>query len=108
MTATGSPAGGVSPMAELTHILFRVDRLTSADWYEHSAGVEELIYTIEQISRRLAYVESEVVAVVDANSTWALDGTRSLNAWLRTRTSSTGAARSEEHTSEIQSRGTRV
>lgn len=96
MTATSSPAGGVSPMAELTHILFRVDRLTSADWYEHSAGVEELIYTIEQISRRLAYVESEVVAVVDTNSTWALDGTRSMNTWLRTRTSSTGAAASRK------------
>lgn len=83
------------PMAELNHILYRVDRLMQVDWNEHSgAGLEDFLYTFEQIDRRLASARSKVIAAAEADALWALDGSRSVNTWLRNLTGSTKSAAS--------------
>jgi len=79
------------PEAELNHILYRLDRLTEAAWDQHSAPAEDLVFTLEQVHRRVAYLQTRALNMAEADAAWrASGGSYSITSWL---TSVTGAPR---------------
>lgn len=89
--------GGVhaDPVAELNHILYRLDRLTDAAWEQHSAAVEDFVLILEQVNRRVSYLQTKILNVAEADAAWALNGFRSTASWLSSQTGGTRAQASK-------------
>lgn len=91
------PQAPGAPMAILGHLLAQADVLTELDWHDYfDDGIEDLLQGIEQIQRRLAHVQAQLLSVAEANNLWAASGFRSVNTWLQALTggSRMGASRS--------------
>ncbi len=87
--------GAADPIATLAAVTRLLDSLSETDWGGLPGPVlHEAVDRIEQASRRVASLRSGVVAAVEADGTWALNGARTYPTWLRDRT---GAAPGGAH-----------
>ncbi|WP_146237531.1 DUF222 domain-containing protein [Georgenia satyanarayanai] len=93
------PGAGVvaDARSELDTILECLTRLEAVDWHEMDGHRLHEVFGIgEQLERRLAGVRAAMLATIEANGLWALDGQRTFTAWLRTRTDATAQSASRQ------------
>ena len=67
------------------------------DWHEVDGHeLHEALGLVEQLERQLAGARAGMLATIEANGLWALDGQRTFAAWLRTQSDSTAPAASRQ------------
>ncbi|WP_413450130.1 DUF222 domain-containing protein [Georgenia phoenicis] len=84
---------GVDALAE---VLAAVGGLEGTSWHEVDGHrLHKGLALLESLERQLSGVRAAMLATIEANGLWALEGQRTFAAWLRTRTDATaqGAAR---------------
>ncbi|WP_168202723.1 HNH endonuclease signature motif containing protein [Georgenia wutianyii] len=85
------------PVAELEAMLAAAASLSGTPWHEVGGRrVHEALDLLEQLDRRLTGLRAGVVATIEAEGLWALDGQRTVQAWLRERTDATAGAASRQ------------
>ncbi|WP_193311394.1 DUF222 domain-containing protein, partial [Georgenia satyanarayanai] len=89
-------APGRDPVETLSALLAAASGLAGRSWHEvEGYRLHEALGVLVQLERVLTGAQAQVLAVIEANGLWALDGQRTFAAWLRTQTDGTvqGASR---------------
>ena len=91
--ATGSrSSGSMGPVADLALLLEGAREVASTDWHTlPGCQSHDALDLLEQLDRTLCAARSSLVATIEADGLWCLDGQRTFGAWLRTRTDTTPA-----------------
>ena len=85
------------PAAAVAGVTDTLSALTSVPWHDlPGQAVHDTLDELEQAARHLAALRAQVLAAVEANGLWALQGSRTFSAWLRQRTASTAGAASRQ------------
>ncbi len=93
-SARGSACG---PVAELNLVLAGMREVARSDWHAMPGrSAHEALDVVEQLDRTLDAMRSELLAAIDADKLWALDGQRTFPAWVRERTDVTAGAASRQ------------
>src|SRR5690606_17675362 len=81
----------------LERALVAVASLGDTSWHELGGRrVHEALDLVEQLDRRLTGLRADVLAVVEAEGLWALDGQRTFTAWLKQRTDTTPGSAAQQ------------
>src|SRR5690606_25849425 len=89
--------GACDAVDRLSGVLGTVSELAGTSWHELGGRrVHEALDLVEQLDRRLTGLRAAVLAVVEAEGLWALDGQRTFTAWLKQRTDTTPGSASKQ------------
>lgn len=85
----GWNGGGISPLAQLKHLLAQANSLAETRWLESDdSEVEELLFTVEQVRRRFDRIQIDLTTLAERSGGWAERGFRSVVTWLQSVTGS--------------------
>src|SRR5690625_2086890 len=93
-TARGpSSSGSMGAVADLALLVEGAREVAGTDWHDlPGRTAHEALDELEQLERACAAMRAELVATIEADGLWCLDGQRTFAAWLRTRTDTTQSA----------------
>lgn len=81
------------PVVELNRVLADMREVARSDWHAMPGrSAHDALDVVEQLDRTLDAMRSELLAAIDADRLWALDGQRTFPAWVRERTDATAGA----------------
>src|SRR5690625_3922887 len=88
-----SSSGSMGAVADLALLVEGAREVAGTDWHDlPGRTAHEALDELEQLERTCAAMRAELVATIEADGLWCLDGQRTFAAWLRTRTETTHAA----------------
>ena len=94
----GSPASGsMGAVADLALLVEGAREVAGTDWHTlPGRQAHEALDQLELLERVCAAMRADVVATIEADGLWCLDGQRTFGTWLRTRTDTSPGAASRQ------------